>query len=189
MVKEIMSEAMNLEQTWREFMTQFVQLCEQQGAPIIESDESWASPCEYQVEGGTSWRPLEQTEVGENNNFTNIKDALGVDVHKDYAEFFTLYFANNIDAQHQDGVLQFLQAWSQDDFERLQQNLIGHLMMKTKLKQEPTLFFALTEQDDLNLVMKNDSGEVWLEYVGQEPHEKVSDSLAEFISQTKPVLV
>ena len=84
--------------------------------------------------------------------------------------------------------MQYLQAWSKADFERLQQNLIGHLMMKARLKQSPTLFFAVTDEEDLNIVIDNIKGNVALEYVGKEPHKVLATSLAEFISQTTPSL-
>ena len=54
--------------------------------------------------------------------------------------------------------------------------------MKQKLKQTPTLFFGLTDQEDLNLVVNNDTGEVCLEYVGKGPHEVLAKDLVAFLS-------
>jgi len=178
----------NIDQVWRGFVEAYQIKADEIGLPLIESDPDWPSPCEFKTEQGTSWKPVSQVQQGHENNFGNIRDALGIEIHPDYQAFFTLFFADNLNAQHKDGQLQYLQAWSQDDFERLQQNLIGHLMMKAKLKQAPTLFFALTEEEDLNLVLVNESGEVWLEYVGKEPHKKIATSLAEFITSTQPVV-
>jgi SecY interacting protein Syd len=180
-----MSKIELLNQAWEDFIGKWQVLAEQNGYPEIESDPQWPSECEFTENGKTCWKPVRQKK---NTSFDNVGEAMGIEVDAQYAALFGMYYVDNINAQHKDGPLQFLQPWSQDDFDRLQQNLIGHLMMKAKLKQPPTLFFALTDEDDLNLVVVNDSGEVWLEYVGKEPHQKVTDNLAEFIQQCTPVL-
>lgn len=180
-----MSKIELLNQAWEEFVGKWQVLAEQNGYPEIEPDAQWPSPCEFTENEKTYWKPVNQDE---NTSFDNVGEAMGLVVDAQYAALFGMYYADNMNAEHKDGPLQFLQPWSEDDFERLQQNLIGHLMMKAKLKQAPTLFFALTDEDDLNLVVVNDSGEVWLEYVGKEPHTKVADNLAEFIQQCTPVL-
>ena len=185
-----MSKIELLNQTWEEFVGKWQVLAEQKGYPEIEPDAQWPSPCEFtdnsnSVDDKTYWKPVKHQD---DLAFDNVGRAMDLVVDEQYSALFSLFYADNINAQHKDGPLQFLQAWSQDDFERLQQNLIGHLMMKAKLKQPATLFFALTDEDDLNLVVVNDSGEVWLEYVGKEPHKKVADDLIEFITQSTPVL-
>ncbi|GMM83186.1 hypothetical protein MTsN2n4_04130 [Pseudoalteromonas sp. MTN2-4] len=69
-----------------------------------------------------------------------------------------------------------------DDFVRLQQNITGHVLMKHKLKHADTVFIGLTEQDDLLITVKLETGKVWLEYVGKRPHHVLADSLEEFLS-------
>lgn len=49
---------------------------------------------------------------------------------------------------------------------RLQENLIGHLIMKRRLKQTPTLFIAATESEQEIISLCNLSGEVILEQPG-----------------------
>ena len=49
--------------------------------------------------------------------------------------------------------------------------------MKQKLKQEVTIFFALTDQEDFILTVANATGAVWVEQVGKVPHKKLADSL------------
>ena len=80
------------------------------------------------------------------------------------------------------GACELLQVWNEEDFERLQQNLIGHLLMKKRLKQAPTLFFALTDEDDFVLSVLNSTGEVVLEQVGRPPQKVISPSLPAFIA-------
>jgi len=187
-----MSKIELLNQAWEDFIGKWQVLAEQNGYPEIESDPQWPSECEFTENGKTCWKPVEQKQSAsfesKNKGFDNVGQAMELVINEQYSALFSMYYSDNLNAEHKDGPLQFLQAWSQSDFERLQQNLIGHLMMKAKLKQPPTLFFALTDEDDLNLVVVNDSGEVWLEYVGKEPHKKVADNLAEFIEQCTPAL-
>ena len=75
---------------------------------------------------------------------------------------------------------------SEEDFERLQQNLIGHLLMKQRLKQPPTLFFGLTDEDDFILSVDNASGEVVLEQVGKLPTRCLAPDLATFVDGLTP---
>jgi SecY interacting protein Syd len=183
-----MSKIELLNQAWEDFVGKWQVLAEQNGYPEIESDPQWPSECEFSLPENnekTYWKPVKSQD---DLAFDNVGLAMDLVVDEQYSALFSMYYADNLNAQHSNGPLQFLQAWSQSDFERLQQNLIGHLMMKAKLKQPPTLFFAVTDEDDLNLVVVNDSGEIWLEYVGKEPHKKVADNLAEFIAQSTPVL-
>ena len=58
--------------------------------------------------------------------------------------------------------------------------------MKTKLKQKLTIFFALTDDDDHIISLDNNTGSVWVEKVGREPHKKIAETLAEFMSQLTP---
>ena len=86
----------------------------------------------------------------------------------------------------EEGNLCLLFPWSEKDFNRLQENIIGHILMKQKLKQELTIFFAITDEDDHVITLKNNSGEVWVEKVGCEPHKKLANSISDFLSDLKP---
>jgi SecY interacting protein Syd len=79
-----------------------------------------------------------------------------------------------------------LQVWNEQDFERLLQNLIGHALMKRRLEQPMTLFFAVTDDEDYILSLENDTGRVMLERVGLEPQEMLADNLAQFLSSLEP---
>lgn len=149
--------------------------------PVVEQDTDWPSPCEIgevDSEGLIQWQPCKITdELG----FENVEQAIGYSLHEDINTFFCHCYAEPIPASCDVGDLELLFAWSKDDFERLQQNIIGHLLMKKRLKQEPTIFFAITDEDDINLVIKNDTGEVWVEPVGCEPKTFIANNLAEFL--------
>jgi len=181
-----MSEKIELTSQWHTFIQSWLALADENGFPQLEPDSNWPSPCEFEQDGKWHWQPQ---KIEESLTFSNVEHAIGFELNDAFKAFFSLYYSENIDAKHSDGYLQYLQAWSKTDFERLQQNLIGHLMMKSRLKQPATLFFALTDEEDLNIVIVNDTGEVALEYVGKEPHKTLAASLPEFIAQTEPLLV
>ena len=154
--------------------------------PLIEQDSDWPSPCiqsEFKKGEVDCWRPV---QVKEPLSFSNVESALELTLNDEFKTFFTHYYSDTLDASCEHGDLSLLQLWSPEDFERLQENIIGHVLMKQKLKQEVTLFFGLTDQEDYILTINNNSGEVWVERVGKKPHKKLSDSLTEFIQTLSP---
>ena len=130
------------------------------------------------------WAPVQQGGV---NNLSALEKGLDLKVNKQLEQYFTRYWSDNLNARTARGHLQLLLPWNQDDFVRLQENLIAHVMMKRRLRQPETLFFAVTDEEDFILSVLNDTGEVGLEQVGREPQEILAGSLAEFITQLSPV--
>jgi SecY interacting protein Syd len=153
---------------------------------LTEFDESWPSEClssNNEEQGVVAWQPMKrQATVG----FDDLSAALDMIIHPDLVSYYTSYWSNNLNAKTDQGNLQLLQAWNQDDFERLQQNLVGHVLMKRRLKQPETLFFALTDEDDFIITLGNDSGEVLLEQVGLLPREVLAPNLTTFIQSLQP---
>ncbi|MDO6565467.1 SecY-interacting protein [Alteromonas sp. 1_MG-2023] len=159
-------------------------------ALYIPYDSQWPSPCYLNSakEGElVPWRPQRQDEsLHQALSFKNVEDALEITLNADFCQLFTEFFSNNLPVTAEHGACELLQVWNEEDFERLQQNLIGHLLMKKRLKQEPTLFFALTDEDDFVLSVLNSTGEVVLEQVGRPPKKVISPSLPEFIATLRP---
>jgi SecY interacting protein Syd len=158
-----------------------------QHLPITERDENWPSPCEQGIhqELYSLWQPV---EVMDDLSFDNVESALEMTIHNDIKDYFSTIYCDSLDAYCEEGDLSLLFAWNQDDFARLQQNIIGHILMKNKLKQKITIFFAVTDDDDHIISLDNESGEVWVEKVGSEAHKKLADSLADFVSSLSPRL-
>ncbi len=162
--------------------------------PTIEHDEQWLSPCELGPHDTSQhyWQPIEvdSEQLVDNKedmlSFTNVESALNLELHPDIKTYFTTIFSGDIEALCEEGELSLLFAWNKEDFERLQENLIGHILMKQKLKQAETIFFAVTDEEDMIISLDNNSGEVWVERVGCKPHKKLSDSLIDFINQLTP---
>ena len=158
----------------------------------VEFDEEWPSDC-YTTLGNTlstsdtgdtvTWQPVKRSGVA---NFNDLEKALEMKIHEDVVSFYSTYWSDNLSAETDKGYLQLLQPWNQGDYERLQQNLVGHILMKRRLKQPETLFIALTDEDDFILTLDNTTGEVMLEQVGLVPKEVVAPNLATFILSLQP---
>jgi len=153
--------------------------------PLTEVDEQWLSPC---VQGKHNeqmdlWKPILITD---DLSFSNVELALELSLHPDICQYFTTIYSDSINAYCSDGLLTLLFPWCEKDFSRLQENIIGHVLMKQKLKQTITIFFAVTDDEDTILSVNNDSGEVWVERIGCEPHKKAADSMKSFIHSLSP---
>jgi len=153
--------------------------------PIIDVDDDWPSPClqHHSSEAEVFWQPIKSND---SLSFDNVEQALEIKLHSDIQTYFTTYFSESISAKCFEGNLSLLLPWSIEDFKRLQENVIGHILMKKRLKQPLTIFFAVTDDEENILSIDNDSGEVWVESVGCLPHKKLADSLIEFFQKISP---
>ncbi len=82
-----------------------------------------------------------------------------------------------------------LQVWSEEDFLRLQENLIGHLVMQRRLRQSPTLFIATTASDEEIVSLSNLTGEVILEQPGRKQRQIIAENLEMFLKSLQPVII
>ena len=185
-----------LQQLSKQYINQYQQV--HSHMPIIEHDDEWLSPCETALKddaindsvlskGHVFWQPVNIAQEQE-LNFENVESALALTLHSDVKTYFTTLYSENMEMTCEEGELSLLFAWNKDDFHRLQENLIGHIMMKQRLKQKETIFFAVTDEEDMIVSIDNNTGSVWVEQVGCEPHKKLADSLALFLSTLIPVV-
>ncbi|WP_240153684.1 SecY-interacting protein Syd [Erwinia amylovora] len=72
---------------------------------------------------------------------------------------------------------------------RLQENLIGHLLMKRRLKQSPTLFIATTDSELEVISVCNMSGEVILEHLGTKKRQVIAPSIRNFLISLQPLII
>lgn len=146
-----------------------------------EYSEDWLSECILSHEGKRCWwHPVKREQVGD---FTNVERSLELSFDAQVIAFYTRYWSGDIEVDSDFGRFLLLQNWNQEDFEQLQTNLIGHVLMKRKLNQPETLFIGLTEQEDVNLCVLNKTGEVVLEPVGLEPTKVLAPDLASFLAR------
>lgn len=153
-------------------------------------DEEWPSTCqqgEPDSDGMIEWKPIQRETPG---SFGNMAHALETSLHPDICTYYSHYWSDALGATHVRGDLNLLGAWNPRDFERLQENLLGHLHQQRRAKTPLTLFFATCEPDDspFYISVDNASGAVLLEETGRGVKETLADNLADFIDSLEPRL-
>ena len=166
----------------------------QQFAQFVESYHkkhptllSWAdpeqeSPCQYGevLDGEVHWRPVKAEPA---LDLSKTQQALELEFPQQLISFYTSYFGGGLKVQHERGELELLMSWHQADFERLQQNIIAHILMKRRLKQRDTVFIAATDHDDYLISVLVATGEVYLEKVGMEVKDLLAPDFDTFLTQ------
>lgn len=102
--------------------------------------------------------------------------------------FYTTQLAGDMPARFASETLTLLQTWSEEDHLRVQENLIGHLVMQKRLKLSPTLFIATLENELEVIAVSNLTGEVVKETLGTARRTVLAPSLADFLNQLEPLL-
>lgn len=165
----------------------FIQRYQQKhGILKIEYDSRWPSLCYAEQAADAqivAWQPVLREQPVD---FSALEQALAITLDEQLKVFFSRYWSNHLDAVAEQGKLQLLQAWNEEDFERLQQNIVGHVLMKRQLGQAETVFFGLTDEDDFILSVALDTGAVVLEQIGLEPQKILASCLSEFIQLLQP---
>jgi len=145
-------------------------------------DPEQESPCQVgDVENGeVQWTAVAQQPL---LDFTALEQALNLEFPLELKEYYGGFFGGGLSVRHARGGVELLMAWHLDDFVRLQQNIVAHVLMKRRLKQRETVFIAATDDDDFLISVLLESGEVYLEQVGQEVKECLAPDLATFLQQ------
>ncbi|MHA7845591.1 SecY-interacting protein [Serratia sp. D1N4] len=172
----------------REFTRRYVDLWQQQRGHAPASQELYgvASPCIVENrDDQVLWLP--QSFIPE-ATLVKVENALELQLQPDIHIFYTQQYAGDMSAQFEAHRMTLLQVWSEDDFIRLQENLIGHLVTQKRLKLSPTLFLATTESEMTMVSLCNVSGNVVLEQFGSDKRTFLSNSLADFLRMLRPVL-
>lgn len=178
---------MSVEQAYANFIEQSLAWHQAQQISLLTwHDPAQPSPCELQVmtEQRVSWQPVRQQPPAD---FSNVERALELTLHPDIKAYYSSWFGANLAAEHPKGKLALLMPWHVADVARLQENIIGHILMKRRLRQQETVFFAVTDDENIMLSVLNCSGEVFQESVGQEVKVKLADNLAAFLAELTPV--
>lgn len=157
--------------------------------PQIEYIAEWNAPC-YDGEvryGLIPWRAvLQQHET----SFGGVEEGLGCQLDAQVKAFYQSFFAADLHLSFETHPITLSQVMCVEDVERLQRNLIAHVLMKRRLAQPVTLFIGTGEEsEDLIISVDNDSGVVGLEYAGKPHHCVLANSLDEFLAACTPRVV
>ncbi|HAT1574036.1 TPA: SecY-interacting protein [Raoultella ornithinolytica] len=170
------------------FTQRYCAAWQQQRASLPRSEELYGvpSPCISATDDdAVYWQPQPFTAE---QNISAVERALDIVIQQPIHSYYTTQFAGDMAARFAGETMLLLQTWSPDDFRRVQENLIGHLVVQKRLKLSPTLFIATLESELEVISVCNLSGEVLKETLGTRKRTILSPSLAGFLDQLEPVL-
>ncbi|WP_435955942.1 SecY-interacting protein [Dryocola sp. BD626] len=161
---------------------------EQTGSwPASEDLYGVPSPCIVTTTGSdVRWQPQ---PFSLDTDLSAVERAMDISLQPAAHQFYTTQFAGDMPARSGSVALTLLQAWSEDDFQRVQENLIGHLVTQKRLKLSPTLFLATTVDEMEVVSLCNLSGEVLLEKLGTKQRTTLAPTLAAFLETLEPKVI
>ena len=156
------------------------------GLPHRPWDPEWPSPCELGEpwNGEVYWQPVQRDVPG---SMANVATGLDMELHPDLSAYFGHWYAGPLAFSFKGLRIEPVLPWNQIDFERLQENLIGHALMQRRLRLTPTFFLAATRLDSHLISLDNQSGAVLFERVGRAENRKLAPDLATFLSRLEPL--
>ncbi|WP_325891857.1 SecY-interacting protein [Grimontia sp. NTOU-MAR1] len=129
------------------------------------------------------WQPVQREELAD---FSNVEEGIGISLHEDIKSFYAAQYCGDMAAKFDEHSLEIIQVWSEEDLPRLQENMLGHLLMQKRLKQNPTIFVAATD-DELDVIsICNVSGEVIKERIGTKERMVLAPNIEVFLEQLEP---
>ncbi|MCT2386220.1 SecY-interacting protein [Erwinia pyrifoliae] len=178
-------------QALRDFSQRYCDIWQQQSGHAPASKELYGilSTCvmaSHEEEEEVWWLP--QPFMLE-PNLDAVERALDIRLQPAVTAFYTSQFAGDMTGTLHGQQMSLLQVWSEDDFVRVQENLIGHLVMKRRLKQSPTLFIATTASELEVVSVCNVSGEVILEHLGTKKRQLIAPSVRNFLISLQPLII
>ena len=152
--------------------------------PQTEAYLGLLSPCIVQeTKNIILWKPIQRSLIGD---FSDIENAIGFCLHDDLKNFYSGLYCADMKGILNEDHLELIQVWNEDDWFRLQENILGHLMMQKRLKQNPTIFIASTADDQDVISICNLTGTILKERIGTDERVSLSPDLVSFLLQLEP---
>ncbi|OBT16925.1 SecY-interacting protein [Vibrio sp. UCD-FRSSP16_10] len=160
---------------------QYLKTFEQEYGTLPTSSElvGVASPCIVESKSGeVYWQPIQREQLAD---FSNVEKGIELEIHSDIKEFYSGHYSADLTMSWKGKPLTLLQIWSDEDFVRLQENILGHLVTQRRLKIKPTVFIAAIDSDLDVISVCNLTGNVVLETLGTSKREVLTDNLQQFL--------
>jgi len=116
-----------------------------------------------------------------------VEDVVNIRIHDNAHLFYGTQYAGDMQAKFSHLSLSLIQVWSDDDFLRLEQNIIAHLMMQKRLKRQPSIFIATTDDETEIVTIDNQTGKIMLEKLITNETEVLTNDLDTFLSGLNPI--
>ena len=161
------------------------------GGLWADHDADWPSPSERgQPEAGrVRFEPVRRDDY---STLAGLEKTLEEPIHDDLKVFYGRYWSHTLETRAEQGRVDLIGVLNPDDAQRLQENLLGHVLQQRRLfglrrRLPMTLFFATTDPDsEYVLSLDNHSGEVIAERPGTRDWRVVAPALAPFLEGLEP---